>query len=232
MLREGVGVAKQYTPNRNSPIKIVYRQGKKFVCGMCRNTYQSAKEAKSCLRDDIERMVNLQPVQVVKRGDEIAYRCSICARDYDNHEQAFSCARECKYELDKKRVLEEKITGIPLKPPDLKKFTKRAPVAISIQQVTKLSLKRKDLEHKPASIDESVKAPTQLEELTSAEAKGAEKSAAPQASKKPAAKVINDREKFYREDAKYVCSSCNKKFFTKIEVEQCFDGHSADEQSA
>lgn len=31
--------------------------------------------------------------------------------------------------------------------------------------------------------------------------------------------------KFVRQDAKYACNFCKKKFFTRDEVESCFDGH-------
>lgn len=31
--------------------------------------------------------------------------------------------------------------------------------------------------------------------------------------------------KFIRQDAKYACNFCKAKFFTKNEVEACFDGH-------
>lgn len=31
--------------------------------------------------------------------------------------------------------------------------------------------------------------------------------------------------KFVRQDAKYACTFCKSKFFTRDEVEACFDGH-------
>lgn len=31
--------------------------------------------------------------------------------------------------------------------------------------------------------------------------------------------------KFVRQDAKYACNHCKAKFFTRDEVEACFDGH-------
>lgn len=31
--------------------------------------------------------------------------------------------------------------------------------------------------------------------------------------------------KFVRQDAKYACAHCKAKFFTRDEVEACFDGH-------
>ncbi|MBF0443620.1 MAG: hypothetical protein HQK54_17065 [Oligoflexales bacterium] len=32
-------------------------------------------------------------------------------------------------------------------------------------------------------------------------------------------------DKFKRDGAKYVCNKCKKKFFTREEVEKCFDSH-------
>ncbi len=34
-----------------------------------------------------------------------------------------------------------------------------------------------------------------------------------------------DQKKYFRDGAKYVCKVCKKKYFTKVEVEQCFDSH-------
>jgi transposase-like protein len=36
---------------------------------------------------------------------------------------------------------------------------------------------------------------------------------------------VETEKKFIRDGARYVCKKCKKKFFTKIEVEQCHDGH-------
>ncbi len=38
----------------------------------------------------------------------------------------------------------------------------------------------------------------------------------------------SEEEKFFRDGAKYVCRSCNKKQFTKAEVIQCFDSHGSE----
>lgn len=36
---------------------------------------------------------------------------------------------------------------------------------------------------------------------------------------------MSDEKKFFRDGAKYVCAKCKSKFFTKMEVEQCYDSH-------
>lgn len=38
-------------------------------------------------------------------------------------------------------------------------------------------------------------------------------------------------EKYKRDGAKYVCTKCKTKFFSKMEVEACFDGHDAKKAS-
>ena len=35
----------------------------------------------------------------------------------------------------------------------------------------------------------------------------------------------NPSDKFKRDGAKYVCNTCKEKFFSKGDVEACFDGH-------
>ena len=40
-----------------------------------------------------------------------------------------------------------------------------------------------------------------------------------------AGKDPKKEEKFYRDGARYVCRSCKGTFFTKSEVEGCFDKH-------
>ena len=32
-------------------------------------------------------------------------------------------------------------------------------------------------------------------------------------------------EKYKRDGAKYICNKCKNKFFTKAEVEECYDSH-------
>lgn len=219
-----------------SPIKIVYRRGSKFVCGMCRIAYASQKDAKSCLRDDIERLVALQPVQVIKKGTSCTYRCSICSRDYAHHDSALACARDCKYELDKQRILEEKITGIPLKPPNPHKFPKRTTMTVQVQQIAKVSLKRQDDDSNRHSnlMPEKTQEALHIEELTGVENELNSTDAQPlEAQPEIKANVPpeeNLKEKFYREDAKYVCSTCNEKYFTKVEVIECFDRHATEKQ--
>lgn len=34
-----------------------------------------------------------------------------------------------------------------------------------------------------------------------------------------------EEKKFFRDGARYVCTKCKSKFFTKLEVEACFDSH-------
>ncbi len=36
----------------------------------------------------------------------------------------------------------------------------------------------------------------------------------------------NKSEKYKRDGANYVCKKCKAKFFSKDEVEKCYDGHS------
>ncbi|WP_161597616.1 hypothetical protein [Fluviispira multicolorata] len=38
-------------------------------------------------------------------------------------------------------------------------------------------------------------------------------------------KEKNPSDKYTRDGAKYVCSRCKKKYFSKDEVEKCFDAH-------
>ncbi len=34
-----------------------------------------------------------------------------------------------------------------------------------------------------------------------------------------------DDKKYFRDGAKYVCAKCKAKYFTKAEVEKCYDSH-------
>jgi hypothetical protein len=38
-------------------------------------------------------------------------------------------------------------------------------------------------------------------------------------------KSFGGDKKFFRDGAKYVCDICKQKFFTRVEVEKCFDNH-------
>ena len=37
--------------------------------------------------------------------------------------------------------------------------------------------------------------------------------------------MAEKNEKFSRDGAKYVCRKCKKKYFTRVEVETCYDSH-------
>jgi transposase-like protein len=37
--------------------------------------------------------------------------------------------------------------------------------------------------------------------------------------------MANSSEKFSRDGARYVCKKCKQKYFTRVEVEACYDSH-------
>lgn len=37
--------------------------------------------------------------------------------------------------------------------------------------------------------------------------------------------MANSTEKYLRDGAKYVCRKCKQKYFTRVEVEACYDSH-------
>lgn len=211
--------------HRAGTIRRVVRVSGHFVCGLCRNHYADMRVARGCLEQCWEDVLAMDPVVAKKHHGHQIHRCRFCARDYEARLNAEYCARECKSKMNRKQLAEVKLGDIEEQPQTKRKFSrkmllqsvmplssgKKKPIKITdpIQEVRvhatvpPMAFERPDrmpVDHTEPVIDQSVSAGNRP--------------------KKPKTADI-----FYRDQAKYVCTVCHAKFFTKLEVTNCWEAH-------
>ena len=99
--------------NKPFALKKVLRQGRQYLCGVCRQTYPFRKHAEQCL----VRCLGTLSARGGVQDDEDQkgarrYRCGYCKRLYDIREQAVNCAETCKKKLERKVDANQKyLTG-------------------------------------------------------------------------------------------------------------------------
>lgn len=227
MGKKEVGLGAPKHQQRAGTIRRVVRVAGQFVCGICRQSYEELPAAYGCLDRCWQEFLSLDAVIMRTQGGTPSYRCRICARDYAHREQAQSCAAQCKERMRRKAVLEDKLTTKE------ENIPKRTP--LRLVQAVRLAAKqavpvRKTPPPKmiPAEPDIQRPAPELIGVIT-ADAneravepavllpEGVEEAAKPK-KKKPSAI-------FYRDNAKYACTVCNERYFTKVEVTKCYESH-------
>jgi hypothetical protein len=159
-------------------------------------------------------------------GQGYVYRCIFCSRDYSTEKQGLICATECKNIANEahKRELALLSLGDPL-PERVPLRFRRQPVAL--RPNPKYNLKRKGGPPVPEPIEDAPfepavgfeAAPSAGEEATGQVAKQEGGSKTKRRHKNSFPK------KFIRKGAKYQCFYCNSEYFTRKEVDNCFDGH-------
>jgi hypothetical protein len=208
-------------------IRRVVRVEGRFVCGLCRSFYDHPSDAHECLSSCWQETLAMDPVIVKRDRGRLLLRCLFCARDYDNRSAALRCADECKRQKLRKAMAESKIIGDENFHTNKRPLRKLRPVIVPLTPV------KKKLKNSKAEINQEQPAEVVLEasvttadanespivaDVTSAPEKDESKNVESTKKKKPS-------EVFYRDQAKYVCTVCHEKYFTKLEVSNCYDAH-------
>lgn len=201
-----------------------------FTCSLCRSNYDNRHEAMACLHSCWEELGRQHPVHIRRQlGQKPLFRCQYCSRDYMMESEALSCADQCRARINALHTRELRAyqivpRGRPRRPkrPDM-----HAVVALAGPP---LSPFRSRTAAPPAPANHL----TAAEEIASAnqesevETSSPSNSAAPLEGKATPSKGRSKRsfaKAWVRHDAKYKCSYCNALYFTKMETEQCFEGH-------
>jgi hypothetical protein len=231
--------------NNAGSIRRVVRRGSIFICGLCRDQYDSEELAFECLNECWQEFLSLSPVIARLKKLRRVYRCRFCARDYSQFQMATSCARDCRVKQKAQHETDLQLVDLSALPQRKPRVAKPKAILTMVQPARRI--KPKDFE------DEQVPSPKAGDgeshktiEADAVAASGLEvpgvESAGEAAKKKRSlrgpktdgeaapveeveSRLPRSSEKFYRDNAKYACSSCNKRFFTRGEVEQCFDSH-------
>jgi len=212
---------------RAGTIHRVVRVSGRFVCGLCRNLYDHYGDAQDCLGSCWQETLAMDPVIVKHVNGRFLLRCLFCARDYQNRSAVLRCADECKRQKLRKAMAESRLSAAE---PHLK--TRRQVRKLRSVIIPVASIKKKIKPQKSESSGEQFNSQALEELVTRADAnespvevgdianvvnKDTKQIDAPKKNKPSAV--------FYRDQAKYVCTVCHEKYFTKIEVSNCYDGH-------
>ena len=91
---------------KRTKIRRVLKQNDRYICGLCRSSYEKAALAEDCVQSCIQKE-KAETSNVEAEGR--AFRCSYCKRVYPTVEQTKACVVQCKSNVDKKRLQERKL---------------------------------------------------------------------------------------------------------------------------
>jgi len=207
-------------PNGGSTVlRRVIRRETAFICGICRSQYPDSGEANSCLESCWKDILQGSLVVWRQRGIARHPGCKLCKREYQTAAQAQECGDACKskfvvtlYSVD---------GGTPPRPIPRRKRLQAAAVAPPVH-VLLLDETPATPEAKAAAVEAP---PANAAETSSPASVAATTADPPDAPEAPQKKPKDHTKKFFRDGARYVCNECQAKFFTKSEVEKCWDAH-------
>ena len=206
-------------------VRRVVRMGPKFVCGICRTHHKEPYKANDCLHTCWHEVQSSAAYVPVRRMNNIHFACIYCLRSYQTPNHATSCAADCTRTMGitdfnstpvpgrrRKRGTETISNVVPIVKA---KVEVPAPAPVLPPPVVAAP--------PPAPIEQPKAPPAPIATVPLASAAAAAPSDGSGAEVK--LRKGNRVKKFDRAGSKYVCEVCNQKFFTKTEVEACFDAH-------
>ena len=222
MIRRFVRARRPHQLGSMPIVRKIFRQHDSYICALCRTSHQSEDQALHCLNRCWGKTLRLPPVVQIKQKAGMAYKCRFCSRIYKGEQEATACAHDC---LDSRKQCHKNdilLYELPAEDIDHHKFTMTVQkVKVQTQQVSRFNLKRfSDEEEKKEDKPEDVE---QEEASISQEMSEEEENAAPEDKRRT--KDDFPKGAFIRNEAKYECNLCHELYFTKIEVEKCFNDH-------
>ncbi len=211
--------AKPVLQHRAGVVKRVVRRNRIFVCGLCRDEHPKEEEAMGCVESCWEEILALTPVLPRRRGVSMSYRCRFCARDHESQSAAGACAADCRakqtaaFSVARVADLEDHMVATSR---SLRVRRAAAPLRlVAAGRGTKMLKDEGRASPEASPLDPAAGAPSAdpgvdlpPQDVAAAEA----------AKAKP-------KNVFYRDNAKYACTVCNARFFTRMEVTACYEAH-------
>ena len=215
--------ARPAVPAGSFMLRRVFRNGDTYNCGICRRAHDSVEEANVCLESCWQAVLTRAPWMPVKRAGKQQYACIYCQRGYSKKMEATLCAESCLpnmtlTSLDGRDLSVKKVARNFVKP----KTKPTVSFAFKIGGAGGYDPKADfdALHAAEISIIEATVAVTAP--VVAPESKAPAPAPAPE---KGSSDKRDHAKKFSREGSKYVCLTCQKKFFEKVDVEKCFDSH-------
>lgn len=219
-----------------------------FFCGICRAIHPTWTAASLCVASCWNAQLQAQPTVAIRKGIFTLHRCRFCKREYPDSIDAANCAAQCSEDLIAQSNREaneatQDYAGGDRHPVPPKKF-KYTVDATTVSPVTMHGMVKTVL--MPFQVRNALYNQKAMKPILNAVMKSAsgiaigkrplgrshhdegdnmahDSEKKPQASATPVNKDPN--KKFFRDGARYVCSVCRTKFFTKLEVEGCWEKH-------
>ena len=214
-------------------MRRVVRRGSEFICGVCRSSHAGPSHANDCLRSCWSRYT-ATPVESLKKKSSILWRCRCCHREYSVQEQAGKCALECSGQL-KMSYYSLSVTEADLSENANRRVMapqSRLSLAKSVIKGTATASPKLHMNPGGGKVPKTY-APELTPDIDLVSGMTSNDTAktimkSPEPTPKIEAKTQKPKDatkKFIREGARYVCVVCNTKFFTKNEVEACWEVH-------
>lgn len=222
---------------QNPPILRVLRKDGLHLCGICRAAYHHHTAAVSCLNRCWKQISEEgQGITLITDLGQEKYLCLFCFRSYRLPGEAQACAEDCcskgikklqqlhllpqgATEVRPKRIFQP-LTAVSLRPAARQRRILGKPTAVADGTARDHETELADIKPTGGNAD-----------AAAGQAEGAveqEKIAVnPTKAVKEHKKRHRDEfpKQFARANAKYMCLVCNTEYFTRAEVEACFNGH-------
>lgn len=192
-------------------IRKIFRQGDHFTCSLCRTKHTSEKDANVCLNQCWFDIHHFDPVVIRRRLRRMVFRCHFCCRDYESDGLARRCAQRCLGEINKLHIQEQLISDLPLPAP-------QSTVSRMLDNYAEYFRRQALAQQEAKSANKSASKDGQIVELKR------EPAVADEPVKRGKHKDSFDK-KAARKSEKYYCAYCRELHYTRMEAENCFEGH-------
>lgn len=197
-------------------IRKIFRQGDKFTCSLCRTKHTSEKDAVVCLNQCWFDIHHFDPVVTRRRSlRKSVYRCHFCCRDYESDSLARLCAKRCLNGINKLHIQEQLLNDQPLPPPQSTVSRMLDHYSEFLRQQALALQAAKDQSNKAARDDDVVELKRNEPAVDAPVNRGRHKD--------------SFDKKAARKNEKYYCNYCRELHYTRMEAENCFDGHFLDD---
>lgn len=210
----------------------VFKMKGAFLCGICRKSYAAENQAEYCVRGCISHHVSPQADTLV-RGLKTRFRCPFCYREYSDKNQASQCLSQCgAVASGAQHTAQVAVGNVSVV------AIQSGPSLTYLDEDESLGMPTTRGGEEPVSGGMNVSSASRQSTGSSKPsfADHDDTAAAEGAPEKPQNIVVGDGEEgviyremnqkpFVRHNASYVCSACRNKFFTKADVEACFEAH-------
>jgi hypothetical protein len=180
-------------------------------------------------------LVKKEPVKkLTLRTGKVCYRCALCLRQYNDKMAAAHCFYECRQDPAvlikcEYRVSVKKDRPAGLAPHILSGIKLDTSAEEARQFAQKSKIKRAVNTQQEGQKGGTDQANALSQGSDSPENAPIEKEAIPPRPERYTQKI---KEKTLRDGSRYVCAVCMEKYFTKMEAENCFGSHAAEEEKA